>query len=188
MTPPSTLVPSGSQTVGPFFTIGLNDLIERQSESGAPSNAIQLHGQVMDRDGAPVVDAMLEFWFADGSGRYPDGAPGTEDMPAGFRRAGTDENGHFEITLVKPGASPFGDGRVQAPHCVVLVFARGLLRHLMTRVYFAGEAANAADPVLEQVPADRRQTLMANPEESGDRSFRWNVVLQGTGETAFFAW
>jgi protocatechuate 3,4-dioxygenase alpha subunit len=184
MTPKAKLVPSGSQTVGPYYRIGLQYLIDRQPVDGG---TIELRGRVIDRDGVPVTDAMLEFWGADESGNYPDSGLAEEDLPAQFRRAATDEEGRYCVSLTKPGPTPFGNGQTQAPHCVVLVFARGLLRHLITRVYFADESANAVDPVLSEVPEDRRYTLIARPV-GNERSFQWDIFLQGKDETAFFAW
>jgi len=92
------------------------------------------------------------------------------------------------LGLVKPGPTALGDGRLQAPHLLVLVFARGLLRHLITRVYFGNEPGNAEDPVLIEVPAERRHTLIASSDASNPRLFLWNVILQGENETVFFAW
>ena len=94
----------------------------------------------------------------------------------------------FTLPLNKPGPTALGDGRFQAPHMLVLVFARGLLRHLITRVYFGNEPANAEDPVLLEVPAERRHTLIARSDANNPRAFQWNVILQGENETVFFAW
>ncbi|MFZ0393431.1 MAG: protocatechuate 3,4-dioxygenase subunit alpha [Terracidiphilus sp.] len=182
------LIPSGSQTVGPFFHIGLDHLIDRQQANASAAGSIVLSGRVIEGNGAPVSDAMLEFWGADASGRYPDPAQPPNDLPSGFRRAVTDSEGRFSISIGKPGPVPLGDGQFQSPHFLVLVFARGLLRHLITRVYFGDERGNESDPVLLQIPADRRQTLVAcaAPAEAGQ--YHWDVVLQGESETAFFAW
>jgi protocatechuate 3,4-dioxygenase, alpha subunit len=181
-------IPSSSQTVGPFFRIGLEPLIHRQQANAPAAGSITLSGRVIDGNGAPVSDALLEFWGADTSGRYPDPAPAPVDLPAGFRRAATDSEGHFSFSIMKPGPVPLCDGSSQSPHFLVLVFARGLLRHLITRVYFEDERGNDADPVLLQVPADRRQTLIARISASGARHYHWDVVLQGPYETAFFQW
>jgi len=187
MTAQSKLIPSGSQTVGPYFRIGLQHLIDRRA--AAPIRGfIEIHGCVIDCDGTPVSDAMLEFWGADSSGNYPDSGQIADDLPTGFWRAATDMDGCFSISIPKPGLVPFGDARFQAPHCLVLVFARGLLRHLVTRVYFGDEPANSADPVLLKVPAGRRHTLIARADGENRHSFHWNVVLQGDNETAFFDW
>lgn len=188
MTALPKLIPSGSQTVGPYFRIGLEHLIDRQAWYQSLSGSIELHGCVIDRDGAPVSDALLEFWGADSSGNYPDVGQLPDDQLTNFRRAATDAKGRYSISLVKPGPASFGDGRLQAPHCLVLVFARGLLRHLITRVYFEDELANPADPVLLEVPSDRRLTMVARVDHGKERSFQWNIVLQGENETVFFAW
>jgi len=147
-----------------------------------------MRGRVLDRDGAPVPDAMLEFWDAGPSGAFSSESQNTSGYPRGFHRVATDPDGGFSFVTVKPGIVGFGDGRMQAPHMLVLVFARGLLRHLITRVYFEDEPGNATDPVLLEVPAERRETLVARPDACDSAIFHWNVVLQGEKETAFFAW
>jgi protocatechuate 3,4-dioxygenase alpha subunit len=183
MTGDERLIPAGSQTVGPYFRIGLDYLIDRAPAPALDVAQVEIRGQVLDRGGAPVPDAMLEFWA---TGTAP---PRDHDWyPAGFRRAATDTNGNFAVELTRPAAAPLGDGRLQAPHMLVLVFARGLLRHFLTRVYFEDEPGNAADPVLQGIPAERRGTLMAYRQDQPINSYRWNVVLQGHDETVFFAW
>jgi protocatechuate 3,4-dioxygenase, alpha subunit len=182
------LIPSGSQTVGPYFRIGLECLIGHRVVNASAFEAIEIRGQVLDRDGAPVSDALLEFWCADSSGTFTGALPTYGGHPAGFYRVATELDGSFSLQLNKPGASPIGDGRLQAPHMLVLVFARGLLRHLITRIYFDQEPANALDPVLLEVPIERRQTLIARSDVNNSRVFHWNVLLQGDNETAFFAW
>jgi protocatechuate 3,4-dioxygenase alpha subunit len=167
----SVHIPAGSQTVGPYFRIGLDYLIERTPALTLETpGTIEIRGRVSDRDGAPVPDAMLEFWNA---AKVEAGV-----FPAGFRRAATDADGNFSVVMA----------RVQAPHMLVLVFARGLLRHLVTRVYFGDEQANQGDPVLMTIPQERRATLIAQPDESRAHLYRWDVILQGAGETVFFAW
>jgi protocatechuate 3,4-dioxygenase alpha subunit len=169
----SAQIPAGSQTVGPYFSIGLEYLIERTPAlTLETAGTIEIRGRVLDRDGAPVPDAMLEFWSAPKVGEE-EGL-----FPAGFRRAATDGDGNFSVVMA----------RAPAPHMLVLVFARGLLRHLITRVYFGDGQANQADPVLMTIPQERRATLIAQPDESRANLYRWNVILQGTGETVFFAW
>ncbi len=176
MSPPQQLTPAGSQTVGPYFRIGLQPLIDDTPEINEPTvEAIRIRGRVLDRDGAPVPDAMLEFWSADRAGTETGG------FPEGFRRAATDLEGRFFVCMRRPAR-----GEAHAPHMLVLVFARGLLRHLLSRVYFEDEPANASDPVLLGVPAERRKTLLARPE--GENSYFWDVILQGDDETVFFAW
>ncbi len=158
-----------SQTVGPFFGVGLP--FEKGEQLAPPGSAgvMRIEGQVLDGKGEPVPDALLEIW-----------QPGT-----GFGRARTDSEGAFSFTTVKPGAVPAPDGRVQAPHFNVTVFARGLLRHLVTRMYFPDETeANAADPVLNLVEPARRETLIA---KLCGGVVHFDVRLQGERETVFFA-
>ena len=158
-----------SQTVGPFFGVGLP--FEKGEQLAPPGSAgvMRIEGQVLDGKGDPVPDALLEIW-----------QPGT-----GFGRARTDSEGAFSFTTVKPGVVPAPDGRVQAPHFNVTVFARGLLRHLVTRMYFPDETeANAADPVLNLVEPARRETLIA---KNCGGVLHFDVRLQGERETVFFA-
>ena len=188
MTPREKLTPSGSQTVGPFFSIGLQYLIDLQEANASPANTIEFRGKVIDRDGAPVPDAMLEFWSASAAGGRVRVEADSRGFPAGFCRTATDANGAYSARVTRPGPVPAAHGRTQAPHFLVLVFARGLLRHLITRVYFEAAPANNEDPVLLQVPAERRHTLIAGVDQRDANIFHWNVVLQGNDETAFFAW
>jgi len=185
----SARIPAGSQTVGPYFRIGLQYLIDRTPALTIDTpGAIEIRGRVLDRDGAPVTDAMLEFWSTSmvAHGLNEDAAHG--DLPTGFRRAPTDGEGRFSVLIQRPAAAPQEDQHAHAPHALVLVFARGLLRHLITRVYLGDEQANESDAVLMSVPEDRRGTLIAPPDESRAGLYHWDVVLQGTGETVFFAW
>lgn len=188
MTAHTKLIPSGSQTVGPFFGIGLQYMIDRESSMSTSGDSIELHGKVIDRDGAPVPDALLEFWCAGTAMSNAMPEPHGSGLAAGFHRAATNESGDYSTTMARPAPLPFAGNTVQAPHLLVLFFARGLLRHLLTRVYFPNNPANDADPVLLQVPAERRHTLIAGAGEGESRIFHWNVVLQGKDETAFFAW
>lgn len=169
-----------SQTVGPFLSLGLpwSDGPDVAGED-AP-DTIRIGGIVFDGAGEPVFDAVVETWQADPAGHFdhPDSVPGTAFR--GFGRCPTDGDGHWEIRTLKPGAV---DG--QAPHVDVSVFARGLLDRVVTRIYFPDEAdANAADPVLAAVPASRRPTLVAVDDGRGD--LRFDIRLQGDGETVFF--
>lgn len=178
-------VPSSSQTVGPYFTIGLDYLIGRLAKIAVVAEgAIEIRGRVLDRDGAPVPDAMLEFW----SLGHTSASGGSEErgIPDGFRRVATDIEGCFAASITRPVRSRMEDGREQAPHAMVLVFARGLMRHLITRVYLEDEAGNDSDPVLLGVPVERRGTLLAKCENTS--LYRWDVRLQGADETVFFAW
>ena len=187
-----------SQTVGPFFAYCLtprdygypeifsNDI----ATDDAQGQRIRIEGRVLDGDGQPVSDAMIEIWQADGQGRYVQAAeaaarPNTAFK--GFGRSDTDAEGRYSFTTVKPGAVAGPNGAMQAPHINVSVFARGLLRHLFTRIYFEGEAANARDPILALVPQDARATLVARRAgEGGTVTFRFDIRLQGENETAFF--
>ena len=163
-----------SQTVGPYFSIGLPWEDGPNVVPAASEGAIWLRGTVLDGERAPIPDAMIETWQADPGGRY--GTPGFR----GFGRCATDAEGRWAIRTVKPGPT-----RGQAPHVVVAVFARGLLKHLFTRIYFGDEEeANAADPVLAGLDEAARATLVAAREEDG---YRFDVRLQGPDETAFFA-
>ena len=149
-----------------------------------------IRGRLLDGAGDPVPDGMVEIWQASPAGRYSHPADARDDLVveegfAGFGRSGTEDEGRFELVTVKPGAVPYPDGRLQAPHLVVGVFARGLLKRLATRMYFPDEeAANAADPVLALVAPERRATLVAVQE---DGFLRFDIRLQGAGETVFFA-
>ena len=184
-----TLQLTPSQTVGPYYSIGLTweDGASVVPE-GTPA-AFRIRGCVFDGEGELVPDAMLETWQADPEGRYnhPDDPRGAEASGfRGFARAATIPDGCYEIHTVKPGPVPGPNGTTQAPHLEVSVFARGLLNRVVTRVYFADETElNAADPILQSVPEERRGTLLAQPE--GDGAYRFDVHLQGEGETVFFA-
>jgi protocatechuate 3,4-dioxygenase alpha subunit len=167
-----------SQTVGPFFRIGLAHLYQSEAAPGGAGGRITLKGRVLDGDGAPVDDALLEFWQADANGNY------AQAEGRGFARVATDDDGRFTLTTIKPGRVAGAGGACEAPHLLVAVFMRGLLKHLVTRVYFPEEASNAEDPVLQRVPAERRGTLVA--KRAGDGTFAWNVILQGREETVFF--
>jgi protocatechuate 3,4-dioxygenase alpha subunit len=188
-----------SQTVGPFFKYGLtpngqyewNDAFTNNLvTSDASGERIRVEGRVFDGDGQPVPDAMLEIWQADAQGRFSD----PQDQRAlpnstfkGFGRCGTDPNGAFVFDTIKPGMVPDPDGKPQAPHLLLAIFARGMLLQLYTRIYLGGEAANAADPVLALVPADRRSTLIAAREPgAGNAVYRFDIHLQGDNETVFF--
>ncbi len=188
-----------SQTVGPYFAYGLtsngkydwNDAFSNNLVTADVSGErIRVEGRVFDGDGVPIVDCMLEIWQADAQGRFSDpqdkrAAPNTSFK--GFGRSATDGNGGYVFDTIKPGQVADPDGKLQAPHLVLAVFARGMLLHLYTRIYFDGEAANAADPVLALVPADRRATLIAvRKPGAGSAVYVLDVHLQGDQETVFF--
>ncbi len=170
------------QTAGPYWHMidfpEWADLLRAGSgNEGVQGERIVLAGRITDGDGAPVVDGLVEIWQAGPDGRY-------EDVFHGFGRCATDANGEFRFTTLKPGPVPGRGNATQAPHIEIAIFARGLMQHLVTRAYFAGEALNATDPVLNLVedPA-RRATLVAKPEVGG--IWRLDIRLQGEGETVF---
>jgi protocatechuate 3,4-dioxygenase alpha subunit len=179
-----------SQTVGPYFAIGLPwDAGPRAVAEGTPETII-ISGTVYDGHGQPVPDHLLETWQADPDGRFADlhGYGGVSELSGfrGFARYGLEDgDGSYEIFTVKPGPVRGLDATIQAPHIVVSLLARGMLNRVVTRIYFADEPElNAADPVLATVPPGRRGTLLAEPIEGG---YRFDIRLQGEGETAFFA-
>ncbi|MFO1322895.1 MAG: protocatechuate 3,4-dioxygenase subunit alpha [Burkholderiales bacterium] len=182
---------TASQTVGPYLHIGLTWLVtDNLVAPGVAGAPITIEGRVTDGDGAPVNDALVEIWQANSHGRYahPEdaGTAPLEPSFTGFGRVPTDENGAFRFTTIKPGRVPAPGGGLQAPHVNVTIFMRGMLKHLITRIYFPGDAANAEDPVLRSVPAARRDTLIAKAAGAKPDALTWNVRLQGDGETVFF--
>jgi protocatechuate 3,4-dioxygenase, alpha subunit len=180
-----------SQTVGPFFSIGCDRLNATDlAEQGVSGERIEITGRVIDGDGNGVPDAMLEIWQANSAGKYahPEDPQdkATETGFQGFGRIPTNSNGAFWFATIKPGTVPGPDGRQQAPHIVVSVFMRGLLRRLVTRIYFPDEAANDQDFVLNFVEPARRGTLIAKGVSGESNKLEWNVILQGEKETVFF--
>jgi protocatechuate 3,4-dioxygenase, alpha subunit len=175
-----------SQTVGPFFSLGLPwEDGPRVVEADTPG-AIRLRGLVLDGAGKPVPDALVETWQADPAGRFPhpDDPRGPTDGFRGFGRCPTGADGGWQIVTLKPGPVPGMGGALQAPHVDVSLFARGLLDRVVTRIYFADEPeANATDPVLARLAPDRRATLLAQPGAAG---YAIDFHLQGDRETAFF--
>ena len=186
-----SLPPTPSQTVGPFFAPSL--LGEDRSRLVPPDHprAIRIIGTVYDGAGEVVPDAMIEIWQAGSSGRYAHPEDDRVDLPLdegfeGFGRFGSDPDGTFSFVTVKPGPVPGPDGTsMQAPHIAVSVFARGLLKRLVARIYFPDEAeANAEDPVLLSIEdPSLRETLVA--QRRGD-ALRFDIYLQGDRQTAFF--
>lgn len=170
-----------SQTVGPYLHIGLTWLIiEDLAPQGVAAAPISIAGRVIDGDGKPVNDALVEIWQANADGKY--GNKGFR----GFGRSATDDKGAFGFRTIKPGRVAGPGGKLQAPHIAVNVFMRGLLKQLVTRIYFPGDPANAKDPVLALVAAERRGTLIAKQVAGKGSALEWNVVLQGRDETVFF--
>lgn len=181
-------VPASSQTVGPYFRIGLEYLVERTPALAKDSpETIELRGRVLDRDGAGVSDAMLEFWNPNAE-KHRTVDREHDLFPEGFRRVVTDGEGRFSTAIERPAMVRLEDCHTQAPHFIVLVFARGLLRHLITRVYLGDEQANESDTVLNAILDGRRPTLIALPDEARAGLYFWDVILQGSRETVFFAW
>jgi protocatechuate 3,4-dioxygenase alpha subunit len=183
-------LPTPSQTVGPFFHIGLPDIGPELVSPDDP-HAIRLVGTVYDGEEEPVVDAMVELWQANRAGRYAHPDDTREQLPledgfGGFARCGTDDEGGFRFVTVKPGVVPGPGGMPQAPHIQVSLFARGLLKRVATRIYFPDEAeANEADPVLSAIAdPEERATLVAR---QGDGALRFDIHLQGDRQTVFFA-
>jgi protocatechuate 3,4-dioxygenase, alpha subunit len=172
-----------SQTVGPFFHIGLEHIAVSDLTAGTAEQPIEITGRVLDGDGQPVIDALVELWQANAQGRY---AHAEEASFKGHGRIATDANGSFRFTTIKPGRVSGPDGLSQAPHIAVNVFMRGLLKHLVTRIYFPGESSNDDDAVLQRVPQNRRPTLIAKPVAGNHALLTWDIVLQGENETVFF--
>jgi protocatechuate 3,4-dioxygenase alpha subunit len=186
------LRPTPSQTVGPFLHIALSWPDGPHVVPEGTPGAVVIGGVIRDGEGAVVPDALVETWQADPDGRFehPDdprgaAAPAIEGF-RGFGRCPTDDEGRWEVVTVKPGALPAEDGRVEAPHIDVSVFARGLLNRLVTRIYFPDEPANETDPVLASItdPAARSRLVAVG---DGDGRLRFDINLQGPDETPFFA-
>jgi protocatechuate 3,4-dioxygenase alpha subunit len=196
-----------SQTVGPFFAYGLspkgrahwdpNGTYSWKETIGdnlitpdASGEKIRIEGRVTDGDGQPINDAMIEIWQADAQGRYAHprdnrALPNTQFK--GFGRSATDKDGMYGFATVKPGSVPGPNSKPQAPHIVVCIFSRGMLRQIYTRLYFSDEKANDADPILALVPQARRGTLIAHKEARGGAIvYRFDIRVQGKDETVFF--
>jgi protocatechuate 3,4-dioxygenase, alpha subunit len=185
------VIPTPSQTVGPFYSLGTTWLHGTDLAAHATAGErITISGILTDGDGKPVPDGFLEIWQANAQGKYahPDDP---QDKPidpgfSGFGRVPTDKDGSFRFTTIKPGAVPGLGNSLQAPHILVAVFMRGMLRHAYTRIYFSDEAANAADPVLGLIDdGARRRTLVAE-RVAGKSEYRWDISMQGARETVFF--
>jgi protocatechuate 3,4-dioxygenase alpha subunit len=202
------------QTVGPFFHYALPwkggaDLVGG-SDIGARADLvpgghfllrgparrgpiagepIEIAGFVYDGDGAPVPDALIELWQANAAGRYASPADDRSDLPldvdfTGFGRASTGADGSYRFRTIRPGRVPGPGNALQAPHAALSVMGRGILKRLVTRIYFADARGNDEDPVLALVPAERRATLVARRDGAGP--YRFDIRLQGAGETVFF--
>jgi len=194
-----------SQTVGPFFHYGLPwkggaDLVgatdigarpdlmpedhyllaQSHATVTEPVETITIEGVVVDGQGVPTPDVMVEIWQADPTGRY---AGESNSGFIGFGRSSTSEAGVYRFVTVKPGAVTDSDGMIQAPHIAFSILGRGMLTRLVTRLYFDGDVANESDPILGFVPHARRDTLIA---KARDGVWRFDIVLQGVRETVFF--
>jgi protocatechuate 3,4-dioxygenase alpha subunit len=180
-----------SQTVGPFFSIGFDWLVRDSiAGEGVGGERVTIQGKVFDGSGIPVPDAILEVWQANAHGKY-DHPEDEQDKPldpkfSGFGRVFVSGDGSFRFDTIKPGSAPGPNGTEQAPHLLVSVFCRGLLRRLVTRIYFPDEPRNAEDFVLNLVEPARRATLIAKKTAEGPGALEWNVILQGSQETVFF--
>jgi protocatechuate 3,4-dioxygenase alpha subunit len=196
-----------SQTVGPFFAYGLtpngrcqwdpnghyswkNSVESNLVTPDVSGERIRIEGRVLDGDGKPINDAMIEIWQADDQGRYAargDNRALPNTRFKGFGRSATDKEGVYAFDTIKPGAVPGPEGKMQAPHIVVCIFSRGMLRQIYTRLYFPDEKSNANDPILALVPVDRRGTLIAHKDTNDGRAvYRFDVRVQGENETVFF--
>jgi len=181
-----------SQTIGPFYHFGLttNQALGCLASPGARGEHIRLRFRVLDGDGAPVPDGMIELWQADASGKYHHPADTQEKEPdpsfCGFGRLATDAGGACTFDSVRPGRVPDGRGGCQASHINVSLFTRGMLVRLVTRVYFEGDPALAEDPVLALVPEERRATLLARPDRDAPGQWNFEIRMQGERETVFF--
>jgi protocatechuate 3,4-dioxygenase, alpha subunit len=173
-----------SQTVGPFFHIGfdwlyVNDLAA-ESVSG---ERVTISGSIIDGEGKPISDAVIEIWQADAQGQY---ANAEHAVFKGYGRIATDEHGAYSFVTIKPGRVAGTDGELQAPHIAASIFMRGLLKRLVTRIYFADEISNQDDAVLKLVSPERRTTLLAKKITHDATKLEWNIVVQGKNETVFF--
>ncbi|NYF91557.1 protocatechuate 3,4-dioxygenase subunit alpha [Tunturiibacter empetritectus] len=178
------------QTVGPFFSIGLGRLT--QADIAVPhmqGDHIQVQGRILDSDLRPIPDALLETWQANSHGKYahPDDR---QHMPldhrfSGYGRIPTDDEGRFQFKTIKPGAVPGPNGRLQAPHLVVGLIMRGLLKGLVTRIYFPDEVLNEGDAILQSIPIARRETLLLRASADQPGFFTWDIHMQGQNETVF---
>jgi protocatechuate 3,4-dioxygenase, alpha subunit len=179
-------------TVGPYFSVTVTDAncVRAIAAPDAKGERLKLLCSVFDRDGKCVPDTLIEIWQANADGKYnhPDDrqAKSIDSAFRGFGRQVTDEYGACEFETIKPGRVPGRGKSLQAPHLEVGVFTRGVLKHLATRIYFSGDAANSDCPVLALVPKARRATLMAQPVAGQPETWRHEIYLSGPKETVFF--
>jgi protocatechuate 3,4-dioxygenase, alpha subunit len=183
------LTPTPSQTVGPYLHLGLTDPRSISCVAGdeARGERVWITFRVLDGGAIPVPDAMIELWQADSEGNYvPENGGADGSAFRGFGRLATTEDGSCTFETIRPGCVPGPGETVQAPHINVSILGRGILNRLSTRLYFGGEQANAADPVLALVPENRRATLLAQPDPAHTGNWIFEVHLRGEGETVFF--
>ena len=184
------------QTVGPFFSIGMSRLYrDNLAGPGVSGERVEISGRILDGEGKPVPDGVVEIWQANSHGKYAHPDDG-QDKPleqgfTGYGRVATDDDGRFRFTTIKPGRVPAPDDpgaakKLQAPHLAISVFTRGLLRRLVTRMYFPDDPGHAEDFALNLVEASRRATLIAKQIDGRPGALEWDVILQGPNETVFF--
>ena len=172
-----------SQTVGPFFHIGLDAIaVSDLTADLGVAERVHISGHVLDGDGKAVIDALIEVWQADSDGAYAS----SQSPFKGFGRIATNAHGAFSFTTIKPGRVAGPRATLQAPHIAVNIFMRGLLKHLVTRIYFPDEPSNDEDTILQSVAVTRRDTLIARTVAGNRQTLTWNIMLQGEHETVFF--
>jgi protocatechuate 3,4-dioxygenase, alpha subunit len=179
------------QTIGPFFSIGLQrGYVTEVAEPGVAGERIAIEGRVFDGDGLPIPDAVLEIWQANSYGKYAH-PEDPQDKPLdqgflGYARIPTGEDGRFAFTTIKPGSVCVPGEKPQAPHILVGLMMRGLLRRVVTRMYFPNEPLNDTDEILRRVEASRRRTLLLVPDGTKPGAYRRDIHMQGDAETVFF--
>jgi protocatechuate 3,4-dioxygenase, alpha subunit len=178
------------QTVGPFFRIGLERLFQTDiAGEGARGQRISILGRMTDAFGVPIPDAVVEVWQSNSAGKYahPDDHQDKPLEPGfrGFGRIPTDDEGCFRFSTIVPGAVPGPRETLQAPHLVICILMRGLLRSLVTRAYFPDEPLNETDPILALIEPDRRGTLIMHRSPEQQELLTWEIRMQGEHETVF---
>jgi protocatechuate 3,4-dioxygenase alpha subunit len=185
-------VPTPSQTAGPYFHLGMTETRSVPCLAGPHTKGerVWLTCRVLDGDDSPVPDGMIEIWQANAEGRYNHHDDVQEKIGDsgwfGFGRMPTAEDGSCTFETIRPGRVAGPGSVLQAPHLSAAIFARGLLKQLYTRIYFAGDPANSEDPVISLVPPPRRETLMAQMDRAHPAHWRFDIHLQGARETVFF--
>lgn len=183
-----TIALTPTQTVGPYFSLGMMpEGSNVLAQSNTEGEHIRIEGNIFDSDGDPLFNVLLEIWQANAHGRYNHPLD-QRSLPldptfSGFGRTSTDANGYYWFQTIKPGPVPYQEDRMQAPHIVVLVHASGIAHPLITRIYFADDSRNEADPILQGVPPNRRSTMFAKRQErDGETVYRFDIVLRGESE------